>query len=152
MMEYRGMKRVVPALEDQLQLATVRCLSILRRYHYGEQTSRAKEMMAAEVELVIGYLLELDLPHGATQGGVLAPVAEYLGLRHGPEAGTRLNAEFVAIFESVGMTLLAPMVTPRALADGQAGPPCGPFAAPNGHLADGDGRAHAPTGIVARRD
>lgn len=140
------MKRAIPAIEDQLQLATVRCLAILRRYYGGEQSARARHLMVAEVEMVVGYLLELDLPPGATQAGVLAPVADHLALRHGVEAGRRLNAEFVAIFEGAGMSLLAPPGDGRAVP-----PPVDGWAAPgDGRVARPDGWAAPPAGDLLR--
>lgn len=107
-MHRSGERRAIPTIEDQLRAATARLMSILRRYLLGERTAQSSTLMALEIELVVGYLLELDLPDGVAQDYVLAPVADYLMVRHGPEAGARLNAEFVAAFEAVGMSLLVP--------------------------------------------
>jgi hypothetical protein len=86
-------------IEEQLREATVRCLAILLRYRHGEKTDAARARMVAEVRVVVGWLMGLDPPPGAAEGGVLGPVEDYLLSRFGHEAGLRLNAEFVEAFE-----------------------------------------------------
>jgi hypothetical protein len=82
-------------------------MSLLQRYHDGERTAAPKERMAAEVEVVIGWLMELDLPPGVTEDGDLRPVEAYLLALYGHEAGRRLNGEFVEVFERAGMPLIS---------------------------------------------
>ena len=93
-------------IQDQLQMATARCLGLLKRYESGERTAEAKAEMVAEVEVVIGWLMELDLPPGATRRGVLLPVEKYLLALYGRGTGARLNSEFTEVFEGPGMPLL----------------------------------------------
>jgi hypothetical protein len=94
------------AIEDPLREAAARCLSVLLRYRNGDRTAATQGMMIAEIETIVGWLKELDLPPGVTETGVLQPVEEYLLARYGHEAGLRLNAEFVEAFEMAGMDLL----------------------------------------------
>jgi hypothetical protein len=94
-------------IEGQLQAAAARCLSILLRYRNGERTAATKAMMVAEIEVVVGWLMELGLPSGVVETEVLAPVGTYLLARYGHEAGQRLNTEFVEAFEAAGMDLIA---------------------------------------------
>ncbi len=78
----------------------------MRRYHGGERTDEARALMIAEIHTVVGFLLELNLPEGATERGILGPMDDYLLARYGHEVGRRLNAEFLDAFEEVGMPLL----------------------------------------------
>ena len=93
-------------IQHQLRLAAARCLALLQRYHDGERTVAAREKMVAEVEVVIGWLLELGLPAGVTEDGLLGPVEMCLLDRYGHELGQRLNREFVEAFEGSGMPLV----------------------------------------------
>lgn len=86
-------------IDDRLQDATARCLAILLRYRNGERTDATRALMVAEIETVVGWLMELKLPPGTAEYGVLRPVESYLLARFGHEAGLRLNAEFVEAFE-----------------------------------------------------
>ena len=94
------------AIEDKLQMAVTQCLSLLRRYHDGERTAEARAKMVAEVEVVIGYLMELKLPPGSTVRGILSPVENHLIDLYGHEAGRGLNKDFVEVFEGPGMPLV----------------------------------------------
>ena len=94
-------------IEERLQDAVARCVTALRRYHFGERTSAAKAKMTAEIDLLVGWLLELHLPPGVAQAEILIPVETYLFARYGHEVGSRLNAEFIEAFEANGMALLA---------------------------------------------
>ncbi len=93
-------------IKDQLQVATSRCLSLLKRYEAGERTTEAKAEMVAEVEVIIGWLMELNLPSGATRRGLLWPVQDDLITLYGHEEGQRLNKEFAEVFEGPGMPLI----------------------------------------------
>ena len=92
------------SMEHQFRKAVARCLSLLRRYHDVGRTAAAK--MAAEVEVVIGWLLELDLPSGAAKVGVLGPVEARLLSQYGREAGRALDEDFVEAFGRAGMPLV----------------------------------------------
>lgn len=100
-------------IEDRLGTAAARCLAILLRYRNGERTRAARALMTAEIAPVAGWLMELDLPPGATEGGVLTPVESHLLAHFGHEAGRRLNVEFVEAFEAAGMSLLRHAPTTR---------------------------------------
>ena len=95
------------AIEERLQEAAAQCVAVMRRYHSGERSSAARSRMSAEIDLVVGWLLELDLPPGLAQARVLAPVESYLFARYGHEVGRRLNDQFLDAFEANGMGLLA---------------------------------------------
>ena len=94
------------SIQHQLCNAAACCLSTLQRYHDAERTAAAKARMAAEVELLIGYLLELDLSPGMAEAGVLKPVGTQLVTRYGHEVGRRLDAEFMKVFEGAGMPMI----------------------------------------------
>lgn len=66
-----------------------------------------RERMTAEVEVLVGWLIELNLPPGRMQTGLLQPVEVWLLERYGPEVGLRINGDFVEAFERAGMSLLA---------------------------------------------
>jgi hypothetical protein len=93
------------SMEYQLRVAAAHCLSLIQRYHDGARTASAKERMVAEVEMIIGWLLELNLPAGAMEKWVLRPVETHLFAQYGQEVGRRLNAELVEVFEGAGMQL-----------------------------------------------
>ena len=92
---------------DPLHEAAARCFSILRRYHQAERTAAAKALMAAEVATLVGWLLEIRLPAGAAERGILDPVEDHLLTRYGHEVGRRLNGEFIEAFEHAGMGLIS---------------------------------------------
>ena len=100
-------------IDGQLVVAAARCWSILRRYYVGERTDRARALMCAEIDTLVGWLMELNLPPGAAKREILAPIEAYLLARYGHEAGMRLNAEFVEGFEANGMCLLAAHLDPH---------------------------------------
>lgn len=86
--------------------ATACCLSIACRYRTVARTARARARMAAEVETLLAYLLELDLAPGVTAIGVLVSVEDHLLACFGPEEGRRLNDEFEEAFEAASRDLL----------------------------------------------
>ena len=88
-------------IANQFLKAASVCSDILRRYHARGRTLASKDLMVAEVETLLGWLHELDLPLEVDPHGFLVPVQEYLLARHGSEAGVRLFAELVKVIESV---------------------------------------------------
>ena len=90
-------------IEDQLQVAAVRCLSILRRYHGGDRTAATKARMVAEIELLVAGLMELNVPRDVAEEGVLSPVKAYLLAFYGHEVGRNLNAEFLQVLQGIEM-------------------------------------------------
>ncbi len=108
--------------KNQMLKASDCCISILRRYRTSDRTAAARDLMVAEVQTVVGWLLELDLPPNRTLGGILVPVERYLLTHYGSEAGRCLNAEFVEAFEKFGMGLLLSSAANTFSHDGQHKP------------------------------
>ena len=98
--------------DDSLEEGAARCWSIMRRYHGSERKDEARALLIAEVDTLVGWLLELRPPPGAIERRILGPVEEYLLARYGHEVGMRLNAEFVRAFEAHGMSLIAAHTDP----------------------------------------
>ena len=94
------------SINQQLRLVTARCLSVLQRYHDEGRVESAKAKMVAEVELIIGYLIEINPTFRQTETDVLGHVEEHLLSRYGSEAGRRINQDFLDAFEGAGMVLL----------------------------------------------
>ena len=91
------------ASDDRLRRAASCCTNILRRYGERASSPASRDLMVAEVEVLAGWLLELDLPPGAVEDGFLPPVDYYLVASHGLEAGRRLRDEVVAVLDRVGV-------------------------------------------------
>ena len=92
------------ASDNQLLKAAACCTNILRRYGERAPTSASRDLMVAEVEVLAGWLLELELPPGAVEDRFLPPVEYYLVACHGLEGGRLLRDEVIAVLERVGVT------------------------------------------------
>ena len=90
------------AISNQFLKAAAVCTDILRRYHVRERTAASKELMVAEVETLLGWLKQLDLPSEVNRHGFLAPVREHLLARYGSKAGGRIFAELIEVLEAAG--------------------------------------------------
>ena len=63
-------------------------------YHEGERTPRATELLAAEVQVVAGWVMEWEQWPRETRDLILRPVEAELLTLYGREEGGRLSALF----------------------------------------------------------
>jgi hypothetical protein len=96
------------ATERQIQEMIARCVSVVVFYQNGEMTAKTKAMRADEFRTVAGRVRELGLSPGATEERILCPLEAELIARYGPEAGRRLNAEFLKAFEGLDVPIPCP--------------------------------------------
>jgi hypothetical protein len=87
---------MIKTTERQVQETIGRCVSAMVDYH---DNGRASERMVAEVQLVAGFVEELDLSMGGANWRIIGPVEDELIARFGREIGARLIAEFVKAFD-----------------------------------------------------
>ena len=85
-----------------IQQTIARCVSIMASYHDGERTPRATELLAAEVQVVAGWVMEWEQWPRKTRDSILRPVEAELLTLYGREDGGRLSALFRESFERLG--------------------------------------------------
>jgi hypothetical protein len=89
--------------EVQVQETIARCVSIMVFYHNDHEASDATERMIAEVQLVAGWITEMELSPGGTDWLIFGPLENELYARFGHEVAPRLYAEFIEAIESLNI-------------------------------------------------
>ena len=90
------------ATDRELQETIARCVSALVFYHKCGRTGETSERMAAEVQLIAGYVGEvLHLAGDEIESRLVRPLEFELTERFGREVGRRLLGEFLAAFDCV---------------------------------------------------
>jgi hypothetical protein len=89
--------------DRQIQEIVARCVSTLVFYHNSERSREADEQMAAEVQVIAGFVKELGLDVADVDKRIIRPVEFELIDRYGHEVTPRLFGEFIGAFESMGV-------------------------------------------------
>lgn len=90
---------VLMAQERQVEEAIARFLSILGRYHDGERSEWAKEVLVAEVATVVGWLQQVGMTPTDTEEHIVIRMRVTLRDRYGHEVGKRINHDFLACLD-----------------------------------------------------
>ena len=84
----------------QIEETTARCVSILVCYHNNENQQERQAVLNDDVRTVATSLLKSNSRQRNVLEQVLGPLALELTTRYGPDLGSKLNADFLAVFES----------------------------------------------------
>ena len=118
---FPGAPEVTLPTDRQIQETIARCVSTMVYFHNAERTPRSEDLMAAEVQVVAGWVEEMALGPREADELLLRPVEAELVQRYGPELGPRLGRIFREAFDR---------------RDAEAPPPA-PAPATRGRLVDG---------------
>ncbi len=86
--------------DERVLEAAARCLVILRRYREVERTAETRARMVAEIEVIVGWLMELGLLTDQNQEFILKSVERYLVEQYGLVIGHSLTTQFIDAFET----------------------------------------------------
>jgi hypothetical protein len=87
--------------ERQVQETIARCVSTMVYYHNGERSRELDERMTAEIQMVAGFVRELDFSRDGVESRIIRPVEVELVARYGHEVGPRLASRFFEAFEGL---------------------------------------------------
>jgi hypothetical protein len=90
--------------ERQLRKAVELIVGTMKRYHDAHRLPGSRSMMAAEVLMISGWIMESGLSPPEVDQRILNPVGNELLEHYGYEVGPRLYAEFLKTFEDCFVT------------------------------------------------
>lgn len=85
--------------DRQVQEAIAQAVSIMVGFHGDGRNPHCQEVMAAEVQVLTGWIFEAGLKPEEVERRILRAIGDELVARYGHEVGPRLNAEFLAVFD-----------------------------------------------------
>lgn len=89
------------ATEHLREVIISQCIATVARYHQSGRALEKAERMAAEVQLIAGFVLELGLNANEIEETIIRPVEASLMSRYGHEVGPRHVNEFIKAFDGI---------------------------------------------------
>jgi hypothetical protein len=87
--------------DRQVRETVARCVSTMVYYHNSERCRETAGQMAAEVQVIAGFVEEWGFDAAKINARVFRPVEDELIARYGHEVGPRMLGEFIDAFESI---------------------------------------------------
>lgn len=84
--------------ERQIRETISHCVELMARYREGPRACHRREFMIAEVQAVVGWVVEMKLDPIETDEQILQPVGAALLSLYSYEVGPKLFAEFLSAF------------------------------------------------------
>ena len=85
----------------QVLETVARCVTVMVHYQNSSHTAKTKELMVAEIEVIAGWVMELELDDSTISKRFLEPVQAELMERYLPKHAFSLNDAFQAAFNGL---------------------------------------------------